>query len=91
MLGVAQRPRVVRDVYPTVELEDVAVLSPELVVVPSEPYDFTEAHLDELRRALPRSTVVPVDGHDLFWWGVRTPAAVERLGARLREAGGWRT
>ena len=24
-----------------------------------------------------------VDGKDLFWWGVRTPGALERLGALL--------
>jgi hypothetical protein len=26
---------------------------------------------------------VLVDGQDLFWWGVRTPAAVDRLRAAL--------
>ena len=37
--------------YPVVELDEIA--SPDLVLVPSEPYDFTEAHLDELRVAFP--------------------------------------
>jgi hypothetical protein len=27
--------------------------------------------------------VVLVDGQDLFWWGVRTPAAAERLCRQL--------
>jgi len=27
--------------------------------------------------------VVLVDGQDLFWWGARTPAALDRLRARL--------
>jgi hypothetical protein len=27
--------------------------------------------------------VVLVDGQDLFWWGVRTPAAAERLRRQL--------
>jgi hypothetical protein len=30
--------------------------------------------------------VVFVDGRDLFWWGARTPGAIERLRAVLAEA-----
>jgi ABC-type Fe3+-hydroxamate transport system substrate-binding protein len=67
------------DPYPTVELSEVAAREPELVLVPSEPYEFSESHLDELRAAAPGSTIVRVDGRDLFWWGVRTPAAIGRL------------
>ena len=52
---------------------------PDLVLVPSEPYDFTEAHVDELRGAFPEARVVRVDGQDLFWWGIRTPDAIRRL------------
>ena len=67
------------DAYPTVELSDVAAREPELVLVPSEPYEFRDAHVDELRAAMPTATIVRVDGRDLFWWGVRTPAAIRRL------------
>lgn len=65
------------DRYPTVELNDVG--TPDLVVVPSEPYEFTDAHLGELAAAFPTATIVRVDGQDLFWWGTRTPAALARL------------
>lgn len=68
--------------YPTVEL-DAHDLTPDLVVVPSEPYPFAPRHVDELRRAFPTSAVVEVDGQDLFWWGSRTPDALRRLGAVL--------
>ena len=67
------------DAYPTVELADMAALAPDLVVVPSEPYDFEERHLDELRVAMPDASIVSVDGRDLFWWGIRTPGAIGRL------------
>jgi ABC-type Fe3+-hydroxamate transport system substrate-binding protein len=67
------------DPYPTVELADVAAQAPDLVVVPSEPYDFDDRHLDELRAAMPAATIVRVDGRDLFWWGIRTPGAIGRL------------
>jgi hypothetical protein len=67
--------------YPTVELD--ALPRPDLVLVPSEPYEFAEAHLDELRAAFPGSDVRRVDGKDLFWWGVRTPGALARLAAAV--------
>lgn len=70
--------------YPTVELADIADLQPEIVLVPSEPYTFTDAHVAELALAFPTADVVRVDGEDVFWWGIRTPAAR----ARLRDAFG---
>jgi ABC-type hemin transport system substrate-binding protein len=66
--------------YPEVDLDAVRALRPDVVLAPSEPYPFRERHLAEL------STVAPallVDGQDLFWWGVRTPAALLRLAERL--------
>jgi ABC-type Fe3+-hydroxamate transport system substrate-binding protein len=69
--------------YPTIELDAVARASPDAVLVPSEPYDFEARHLAQLRAALPSVPVIRVDGRDLFWWGVRTPGALVRLGARL--------
>ena len=62
--------------YPTVQLADVAERTPDLVLVPSEPYEFDDDHVAELGEiARPRR----VDGPDLFWWGARTPDALRRL------------
>lgn len=69
--------------YPTVDLDAVAASAPDLVLVPSEPYAFGDAHLDELATAMPRAKILRVDGQDLFWWGIRTPAALDRLAAVL--------
>lgn len=69
--------------YPTLGLDDVAAFAPDLVLVPSEPYDFAATHLDELTRALPSARIHRIDGQDLFWWGARTPAAVSRLANHL--------
>lgn len=68
------------DRYPTVDLAGVAALSPDRVLAPSEPYPFSERHRPELEAVAPVSFV---DGRDLFWWGVRTPAALRRLAAVL--------
>lgn len=62
--------------YPEVDLEQVAARTPDVVLAPSEPYPFGPRHVAELEAVAP---VVLVDGQDLFWWGVRTPAAARRL------------
>jgi ABC-type Fe3+-hydroxamate transport system substrate-binding protein len=68
------------DRYPTVTLEDARARRPDVVLAPSEPYPFRERHVPLLADVAP---VVLVDGQDLFWWGVRTPAAAERLRRQL--------
>ena len=69
--------------YPTVTLDEVAECTPDLVLVPSEPYAFGAGHVDEMHAAMPQARIVHVDGQDLFWWGSRTPAAISRLAAAL--------
>lgn len=66
--------------YPTTTLDEVAVLAPDVVLAPSEPYPFKERHVAELAAVAP---VELVDGQDLFWWGTRTPDALQRLRTRL--------
>ena len=66
--------------YPELDLSTVAELQPDLIIVPSEPYEFDDAHLDEFADIAP---AVRVDGRDLFWWGVRTPEAMLRLHGQL--------
>ncbi len=69
--------------YPAVELDEVAARAPTVVLVPSEPYDFSASNLDELAAALPSAEILRIDGQDLFWWGIRTPGAVARLATAL--------
>jgi ABC-type Fe3+-hydroxamate transport system substrate-binding protein len=69
--------------YPEVTLEEAAARRPDVVLVPSEPYGFTDEHLVELSAVAP---TVRVDGQDLFWWGARTMEAITRLHASLSDA-----
>ncbi len=66
--------------YPATDLDAAAFLAPDVVLAPSEPYPFSGRHVAELERVAP---VVLIDGRDLFWWGVRTPTALDRLHAQL--------
>lgn len=79
-LGVVAVPEQAERRYPEVGLDEVAAARPDVVLAPSEPYPFGERHVGELSAIAP---VVLVDGEDLFWWGVRTPAALQRLAAAL--------
>jgi ABC-type Fe3+-hydroxamate transport system substrate-binding protein len=67
--------------YPAVTLDDVALRSPDLVILPSEPYPFTERHVIDV--ASLAADVRLVDGRDLFWWGERTRDARVRLAQAL--------
>ena len=68
------------DRYPTVTLEEIAALRPDVVLAPTEPYPFQEKHRPLFAGVAP---MVVVDGQDLFWWGVRTGPAVARLRTQL--------
>jgi ABC-type Fe3+-hydroxamate transport system substrate-binding protein len=70
--------------YPTVELETVAALRPDVVLAPSEPYPFSERHRAELEAVAP---VLFIEGKDVFWWGVRSDGAIGRLAALLDRSG----
>lgn len=63
--------------YPEVRIDEIDA---DVVLAPTEPYPFSERHRAELERIAP---VTFVDGQDLFWWGSRTPAALDRLAATL--------
>jgi ABC-type Fe3+-hydroxamate transport system substrate-binding protein len=74
--GVANVLAGARERYPEVTVEQAAALKPDVVLAPSEPYPFGERQRAELEQVAP---VLLVDGQDLFWWGVRTPGALDRL------------
>jgi ABC-type Fe3+-hydroxamate transport system substrate-binding protein len=69
--------------YPMVELSAAASRKAELVLLPTEPYPFKERHVAEVANGVPGAKVAIVDGQDLFWWGIRTPGAVDRLAETL--------
>jgi ABC-type Fe3+-hydroxamate transport system substrate-binding protein len=73
--------------YPEVTLAEVAARAPNLIVLPSEPYEFGPEHASEIEREVGGVPIVFVDGRDLFWWGIRTPRAGARLARSLAERG----
>ena len=62
--------------YPEITLEEVAALSPEAILLPDEPYRFSEKHVPEFASV---ATTAVVDGKLLWWYGPRMPEAIREL------------
>ena len=86
LLGVGNVFAGAEDRYPEVGLADVAARAPDVILLPSEPYAFGPQHAAEVAQVVPGVPVVFVDGRDLFWWGIRTPAAAARLANAIRQS-----
>ncbi len=71
--------------YPRVPLEEVRAAAPELILLPTEPFEFTQQHADEIARLLPDCPAVRagrvhlVDGSLITWHGTRIARALRRL------------
>ncbi len=78
-----QQPR-----YPEVSVDDLKAAAPNWVFLSSEPFPFTQVHVDELAVLLPRSQIILVDGEMFSWYGSRlllAPAYFSSLLSRLQE------
>ena len=62
--------------YPRLDPGSLAALAPELVLLPSEPYEFGAADAEEVAAAFGGPRVELVDGRALTWYGPRIPAAL---------------
>jgi ABC-type Fe3+-hydroxamate transport system substrate-binding protein len=57
--------------YPTISIEELKILDPELILLSSEPYPFKQKHVDELSEILPKAKILLVDGELFSWYGSR--------------------
>ena len=89
----ADDPRAVgRDTrYPRVTLEEVAAAQPDVILLPSEPYSFTEAHIPPFAAldipAAHEKQIKLVDGSLLTWHGTRLAYALNTLPTLLYSDG----
>lgn len=67
--------------YPRVGEDEIRARAPELVLLPDEPYAFGPEDASEVARWGVARRVELVSGKDLFWYGVRTADALERIAA----------
>lgn len=72
--------------YPRVTLDEALALRPDFVLLPNEPYEFSQKDADELKPLLPPALsrrVVLIDGRDLHWYGAHMAPGLNRLAALL--------
>lgn len=76
---LGDRPR-----YPSLSMEELPALRPDLILLPDEPYRFRESDRPGFDAIAP---TVLLDGRLLWWYGPRMPGAIRRLGQIFEEAG----
>ncbi|HTR61223.1 MAG TPA: helical backbone metal receptor [Candidatus Binataceae bacterium] len=72
--------------YPVTSLEEALDLRPDVVLLPDEPYEFSDRDVDELRKTLPPGLarrVLIISGRDLHWYGVHMVDGLKSLAKRL--------
>lgn len=88
-IGVAVSHADASSPYPEVTSGELPCLREQrgvgVVLLPTEPYAFTDRHIPEIAEATGISDVRIIDGRDLFWWGVRTAGARRRLAGVLAD------
>jgi ABC-type Fe3+-hydroxamate transport system substrate-binding protein len=57
--------------YPTISEVQLHQLQPDVVMLSSEPFPFSQKHIQELQIALPKAKVILVDGELFSWYGNR--------------------
>lgn len=65
--------------YPELTIEAIKNLSPELILLSSEPYPFKDKHIAELKAVLPDAKILIVDGEMFTWYGSRMIEAADYL------------
>lgn len=62
--------------YPEVNLQELADLQLDFLFLSSEPFPFSEKHIEAFRQALPQTRIVLVDGEMFSWYGNRMVPAL---------------
>jgi ABC-type Fe3+-hydroxamate transport system substrate-binding protein len=75
--------------YPRVRLEEVIERGARAVLLPDEPYAFTEKDFGAFRELESSSELdlELIDGKDVFWYGTRVAVAIDRLRACIDRLG----
>jgi len=73
--------------YPEITAQQLSDVRPQVILLSSEPYPFSEKHLVEIREICPSASVELVDGEMFSWYGSRlmaAPAYFKAIRERLR-------
>jgi ABC-type Fe3+-hydroxamate transport system substrate-binding protein len=68
--------------YPELTAADLIAANPAVLLLSSEPYPFSQKHIDEFKNILPNAKILLVDGELFSWYGSRllqAPAYFNKL------------
>jgi ABC-type hemin transport system substrate-binding protein len=70
--------------YPKAELDEVARRAPQVIMLPDEPYPFTEKHMPEIREyqyvpAVRENRIYLLEGKHLCWYGPRMAGSLRHV------------
>lgn len=57
--------------YPEITIKDIKAKNPEVILLPSEPFPFSNKHAEELKTHFPGTAIILVDGELFSWYGSR--------------------
>lgn len=57
--------------YPEISIQEIITKKPDLIMLSSEPFPFTEKHLQEIQMQIPNIKVILADGEMFSWYGSR--------------------
>ena len=75
--------------YPELSIDQLKKLNPELVLLSSEPFPFSQEHIKYFKALLPFSKVIKVDGEMFSWYGSRllkSPLYFSKLRSEIENA-----
>lgn len=74
--------------YPETSVDQLKTINCKLLLLSSEPYPFTQKHIEELQQYLPQTRIMLVDGEMFSWYGSRlqyAPAYFAKLISQIKE------
>ncbi len=74
--------------YPVISNRELKEIQPDVIILPTEPYSFSQADVDSLKKDFRNFGGIPivvVDGSLLSWYGVRTVKGLKYLGQLYSE------
>jgi ABC-type Fe3+-hydroxamate transport system substrate-binding protein len=77
-----------RERYPEVSAAELARVDPEVILLSSEPYPFSEKHISALQEICPKARIQLVDGEMFSWYGSRLLQVPGYFAALRKEVGG---
>jgi ABC-type Fe3+-hydroxamate transport system substrate-binding protein len=65
--------------YPKLSDEQIKAINPQLILLSSEPFPFTDKHIAELQNLVPSAKILLVDGEMFSWYGSRLIKSADYL------------